>query len=371
VGVVDDHAHPFGLAATELSFADITLDVGTDFGAAARRAALAPGRLALEAMRVRLATLLRCAPEDVETARADRAEDWAGYVRLLFADVGLAAMLLDPGVEQLEADDVDAYARLLDRPVGRLLRVEQVIDPALERGATADEILADVEASISAAAAAGFAGAKTVLAYRTGLGVDPQVTLAEARRSVADSAGQPVRRRAKPLRDLLFRRVVAQCGELGLPVQVHTGFGDSELRLTDSEPIALDAALRTPEVSRGCVVLIHAGYPWHEQVAYLAAVRRSVWAEFSLSNLVSPITTADRLMRLLDLAPAGRVLLGSDGHGPPETHWFGLGVLRDAWREIATRLGPVVRAQWLDDVETAVFAGNATALYGLPAGPSN
>jgi predicted TIM-barrel fold metal-dependent hydrolase len=115
-------------------------------------------------------------------------------------------------------------------------------------------------------------------------------------------------------------------------------------------------------------VLIHAGYPWHEQVAYLAATRQSVWAEFSLVNLFSPLTTADRLLRLIDLAPTSRMVLGSDGHGSPETHWFALGTLREAWSDIAQRLGPLVRARWLDDVERAIFAGNALELYrnGLP-----
>lgn len=364
MGVIDDHAHPFALSTDRLSFADITLDVGTDPAAAARRAAFGPGRVATEAMRVRLAALLTCTPEDIEAARAERAQDWPGYLRLLFTDVGLAAMLLDPGPHRLEPADADAYAGLAGAPIGLLLRLEAVVDPLLARGASADEVLAEVEVAISAAAAAGYAGAKTVLAYRTGLAVDPHVTVLDARRSVAETADQPVRRRAKALRDLLFRRCVAQCAELGLPVQVHTGLGDSELRLRDSEPVALDDVLRTAEVARGRVVLIHAGYPWHEQVAYLAAVRASVWAEFSLVNLVSPITTADRLMRVLDLAPTSRVLVGSDGHGAPETHWFALGVLRDAWREIAVRLGPVVRARWLDDLETALFAANAAELYG-------
>lgn len=364
MGVVDDHAHPFSLTTDQLSFADITLDVGTDVASAGRRAALGPGRITVEAMRVRLARLLQCAPEDVEDARAEQAQDWPGYVRRLFADVGLVAMLLDPGPHPLERG-VEDYAALTGAPIGQLLRLESVIDPLLHRGASADEVAAEVETAISRAAAAGYAGTKTVLAYRTGLAVDPGVTLADARRSVLDTVDQPVRRRAKELRDLLFRRAVAQCGELGLPVQVHTGFGDSELRLGDGEPIGLDPVLRTPEVSRGRVVLIHAGYPWHEQVAYLAAVRASVWAEFSLVNLVSPVTTADRLMRLIDLAPTSRVLVGSDGHGVPETHWFALGVLRDAWREIAARLGPVVRTQWLDDLEAAVFATNAIELYAL------
>lgn len=364
MGVIDDHAHPFALTTDRLSFDELTLDVGTDPGAGARRAALAPGRITTEVLRVRLARLLECAPEDVEEVRAERARDWPTYLRTLFDDVGLDAMLLDGGPHRIESTQIAAYQAAAGASIGLLLRFEAVIDPMLDAGASADEVLAAVEAAVSEAAASGYAGAKTVLAYRTGLAVDPQATVADARRSLVDGAELPVRRRGKALRDLIFRRAVAQCGELGLPVQVHTGFGDSDLRLGDGEPVALDAALRCPEVERGRVVLIHAGYPWHEQVAYLASVRRCVWAEFSLVNLVSPITTADRLLRLIDLAPARRVLVGSDGHGAPETHWFALAVLRDAWNEIAERLGPVVRARWLDDVERAIFAENAREIYG-------
>lgn len=362
MGVFDDHAHPFSLTTDRLSLADISLDVGADTASVERRATLGAGRFTIEMMRIRLARLFDCAPEEVEEVRAARAQNWASYVRMLFADVGLATMLLDPGARSFDGT-VEDYAAVSGTDIGRLLRVEATVDAMLERGADADEVLAAVEASITAAAAAGYAGIKTVLAYRTGLAVDPEVTVTDARRSLAATAQEPVRRRGKAMRDLIFRRSVAQCAELGLPVQVHTGIGDSELRLRDSEPIGLDPVLRTAEVRAGRVVLVHAGYPWHEQIAYLTAVRESVWAEFSLVNLVSPVTAADRLLRLIDLAPTSRVLLGSDGHGVPETHWFALTVLRDAWREIAARVGPLVRARWLDDVEQAVFASNATALY--------
>jgi predicted TIM-barrel fold metal-dependent hydrolase len=114
-------------------------------------------------------------------------------------------------------------------------------------------------------------------------------------------------------------------------------------------------------------VLIHGGYPWHEQVAYLAAMRPLVWAEYSLANLFSPATTADRLLRLIDLAPTDRVLFGSDGHGSPETHWFALHVLRDAWDEVRSRLSATTRASWLTVAGTRMFGGNAVDLYRLTA----
>ncbi len=197
-------------------------------------------------------------------------------------------------------------------------------------------------------------GLKTVLAYRTGLAVDPTVSRDDAFRSLDVSV--PVRRRGKGLRDYLLRRTLAQCADLELPIQVHTGFGDDEIRLAEADPILLDDVLRTPEGAAAKVVLIHGSFPWHEKLAYLTLVRRNVFAEYSLANLFSPATTADRILRLLDLAPADRILFGTDGHGAPESHWFAATVLFSAWEDVRRSLAGSVRDEWIDDVQRACSA---------------
>ncbi len=362
--MIDHHAHPFPLTRADFAPADVTLDVATGESAKRRRSSLGPGRLAVEMLQMRLAGYLGCAVEDVPAARTEATTDWPGYVRGLFADVGLTGMLLDPGAETFPAEQgVAAYAEIAGAPMWELVRIEPLVDRLIGAGARTTEILGAVDGLLAAAAARGAVGAKTVLAYRTGLAVDPDATVQAAEESLDNPL--PIRRRAKPLRDLLFRHVLATCAELKLPLQVHTGFGDSDLRLAGANPVLLDDVLRTPEGDAAKVVLIHGGFPWHEQVAYLAAVRPGVWVDFSLSNLVSPATTADRLLRLLDLTPTGRLLMGSDGHGAPETHWFALHVLRDAWSEVRKRLGAVARAEWLGDAERAVFSENARELYRL------
>lgn len=356
IGLVDDHAHPFPLEADRLDLAGISLDVGVD--GAARRTASGHTRVVVEVLRVRLAGLLGCLPEEVEAVRDARAAaDWPGYVRALFADAGIEAMLLDGGPARVDLAGQAAVAGIETR---ELLRLEAVVDPMLLDGVDADEILATVATYVEEGARAGAAGLKTALAYRTGLAVDPDVTVEQARRSADGGAS---RRGAKALRDLVLLRTLDQCAALELPIQVHTGFGDSDLRLRDADPMLLDDVLRTTVGAAAPVVLIHGGFPWHEQVAYLAAVRPKVWAEYSLGNLMSPLTTADRLMRILDLAPTDRILLGSDGHGSPETHWFAMSVLCDAWRDVRDRLGTSVRASWLDEVEQRIFSANARALY--------
>jgi predicted TIM-barrel fold metal-dependent hydrolase len=332
--------------------------------AGARRQEAAPHRLMLEMLRHRLAALLGCTPDDVVPAREAAARDWPNYVQRLFADAGIVGMLLDGGPAPLTPDDLARYGAVAGTPMWSLLRIEALIDPLLAQDADGRHIEAALSDFIESGVASGAAGLKTVLAYRTGLAVDPTVTPEQAYRSV--TAERPVRQRAKPLRDYLLRRTLAQCADLGLPIQIHTGFGDSEIRMADANPLLLDDVLRTAEGAAANVVLIHAGYPWHEQVAYLTFVHSNLWAELSLVNLFSPATTADRLLRLLDLAPLDRVLFGTDGHGLPETHWVAACVLREAWTVVRERLSPMTRSGWLDDAAERMFNRNARELYHLP-----
>src|SRR5439155_25772565 len=106
--------------------------------------------------------------------------------------------------------------------------------------------------------------------------------------------------------------------------------------------------------------------PWHEELAYLCATRPNVYGDLSLSNIFSPLTTADRFVRLLDLAPAAKLLLGTDGHGPPESFWLAATVLTEAWEAVRQRLLDAgLRAAWVEDVRERLFERNARELYGL------
>lgn len=366
--MIDDHVHPFPLAFEPLDLAEVTLDVAGGDAAALRRRRAEPARLAIEVLRGRLGRRLGCDPSDAVGARDEAAaRDWNGYVAGLFADSETTAMLMDFGWHGPAREGTEAYSRVAGVPVRELARLEPTVDALLGEGRGVAEVLAGVGSFMEERHRAGVAGFKTVLAYRTGLRVDPAASVDGAERGLgADrAAGVPERRSGKALRDLVFLRALQFCADTGLPLQVHTGFGDSEIRLAESDPLLLEEALRTPAGTSADVVLIHGSFPWHEQAAYLAGVREHVWTELSLCNLFSPVTTADRLLRLLDLAPSDRITLGSDGHGAPETHWFASVVVRDAWAAVAERLRTVARAGWIEDARARVFEENARLLYAL------
>ncbi len=362
--MIDHHAHPFALQGGTFDPSTLTLDVERDPGAEDRRRQQGPSRLAQELLTVRLAQRLGCEPEELATARAEASRDWTAYASALFRDAGITAILMDLGIAPGAEANVDGYAEASGCAIHPIMRIDPMVDGLISSGASAKEILDAVLTSMQEAAGAGAVGFKTILAYRTGLSVDPFVTLEQAEASLAGDGA--VRRRGKSCRDLVFRRALGVAADLGLPFQIHTGFGDSELRLSESHPLLLEELLRTPEGSAAKIVLIHGSYPWHEEQAWLATTRPNVWAEVSLFDIFSPVTMGSRLLRWIDLAPTDKLIAGTDGHGEPEVFWFAAGVLREGWATVrATLTEAGVRESWLGRAERRIFEENARELYGV------
>lgn len=369
--MIDDHVHPFPLLPAPFDPAQLSLDVTSGPDAEQRRRRSAGSRLTVELLSTSLARLLDVPVEEVGAGRDEAARDWPAYARRLMADADVEGLVMDPVGQPGTQPSLVPYAEVVGRPVWALQRLEPTLDALLAAGAGAQEILDAVDALVVDAAARGCVGMKTVLAYRTGLAVQPDVDLPSAERSLRGGGTDvPVRLRGKAMRDLVLRRVMARCADLDLALQVHTGFGDSDIAPRAADPLLLEEVLRTPEGSAARVVLIHGSWPWHETAAYLASVRPRVWAELSLTPIFAPASTAERLLRLLDIAPADRVLLGSDGHGSLESIWFGARVLGAAWRQVRAHLVAAgAREWWADQVGTAVLSGTARELYRLPPGP--
>jgi len=363
--MIDSHGHPITDAGGPLDLSSINVQLVTDDESRAERARTSPSRLSHELLGVRLASYLGCEVEDVPAARAEASRDWPQYVRGLFMSANLRGLVLDPGWN-LDATTAaaDSFATMVGCPVRPILRLEPMVDRLIAAGAGAQEILAAVEQAMRDAPAAGYFGFKTIIAYRTGLAVEPEADLAAADLSLKATAKLDVRRRGKALRDLVLRRALGWAAELQLPVQIHTGYGDSEIRLGEANPLLLEELLRTPEGLAATIILIHGSYPWHEELAFLTLAKPNVHAELSEFNLHTVATVTDRLERVLELAPAARVLCGTDGHGAPETYWLGAILIQEAWARLRERwAGQGARQSWLAEVEAAIMEGNTARLY--------
>ncbi|CAK9206683.1 unnamed protein product [Sphagnum troendelagicum] len=167
---------------------------------------------------------------------------------------------------------------------------------------------------------------KSIAAYRSGLRINPFVSAQESEDALHENLrwGSPVRVSKKALVDFIFVRALEVATQRGIPMQIHTGFGDKDLQLELANPLHLRAVLEHSTFSQCRVVLLHGSYPFMREASYLAGVYPQVHLDF---GLVVPKLSV-RGMRcavsdLLDLAPVNKIMFSTDGYAFPETFYLG------------------------------------------------
>jgi predicted TIM-barrel fold metal-dependent hydrolase len=206
---------------------------------------------------------------------------------------------------------------------------------------------------------------KSVAAYRTGFDLDPvRPSDPEVTRAAADWLARGGRL-ADPV---LVRHLLWTAVDLGLPLQLHTGFGDSDIRMHRVDPTHLTDWLH---LTTGTipVLLLHC-WPYQRQAAYLAAVFEQVYLDVGLTlHHVGPARSRAILAEALEITPFRKLLYSSDAYGVAEFHLLGALSFRQG---LAALLQERVDADELslpDALRVAAWTSgdNARRLYGLPA----
>jgi uncharacterized protein len=381
VPIVDAHMHPWSNAEvlrrdpdgfldriTMMGMCLISSGLADEAGAEAMRRMTDATPLAMTMAR-RLAAYLGTNEQRGALGRRridTYAADPVGYLRGLWSDCGLTAVVCDEGYPQptISLDQLRAESGLT---VHRVFRIEPAISQLREQAGSYDDLEDGLAAACEQAADAGAVAFKTVLAYRTGLDVTkPQRSDAQAafRRWRDDSWGES-RETAKPVRDLLLWRVMEVARSSDRPVHVHCGGGDADVVLAHCGARDLfgflHAHLDQP------VVLIHAGQPWLAEGAYVAQILPNVYLELSITMPWSSLALDQLLELILGVAPTNKVLYGSDESSEPEVLWLSAHVGREALERVLT--GAVSRG-WCDAdqarrIGSGVLGGNVLRLHGL------
>ena len=301
-----------------------------------------------------LSSLLGSKDEDVSllASRNEKAENFQEYVRVLFDDAKIEHLFLDSGLEPVGFETFRGYA---SGHMHRVLRIEPVLKRLLESSKTFSELFDSFDDEISSAVRRnGFVGFKSVIAYRTGLDVAAS-SETEAKRSFRSfkEREEPVEwfgPRVKPLRDFLLCHVAERTQELGVFLQIHTGIGDTDVIAERCNPLLLKNFLKSEGVSRIPVILIHGGYPYTLEAAWLANVFPNVSFELStpLPPYFLPALSKGRFSEALEMVPTTRLIYGSDAHGTPEMHWLSA---RLAKRALGEAMGDLVSARLIDEDE--------------------
>lgn len=293
--------------------------------------------------------------------------DQSDFIKDLFDEVSLGAILVDEGYGGAGFLSLDELSRLCGRPTHRVLRLESLFESLGEHASDLDQLLSSIVDAVSAPEVVAL---KTIAAYRGGFPIgDP--SRAEATSDLGRLYGyrDSERRMAgSACHHYLLRRVFEQAGSMGLPVQVHCGFGDSDLDLSRCDPALLTGLFR--EFRKTDFVLLHC-YPFVSQAAYLTSVYPNIYMDLSLASFLLPGLLKRLFEEALNVAPPTRLLAGSDGHTIPETHYLGILNTRNTLERV---LGEMVEegmmsASQSEDTTAAILFGNARDLYDLPIFP--
>ena len=92
-------------------------------------------------------------------------------------------------------------------------------------------------------------------------------------------------------------------------------------------------------------MLIHSGWPWLEEGAYVASILPQVYLEMSITMPWASFAIDQKLEVLLGAAPPAKVLYGSDEATEPEVIWLSAQLGREALGRV---LGTAVERGWLD-----------------------
>ncbi len=323
------------------------------------------------AMADRLAAVLQCEPtrDGLAAARTRALADHRGYLRRLWGDAGVADLIMDDGYP-LPQIDGRALGDEVGLTVHRVCRIEPLITGVRDAAGSYAELEDAFTAGLEAAVADGSIAFKSVIAYRTGLDV---AEWSPSDREAAFSAWRAdrwreTREHAKPVRDALLRRTLAAARSAGVPVHIHCGGGDPSIVLDHARPSdlfpLLSAHMDQP------IVLIHSGWPWVDEGAFVASILPHVYLDTSLSTPWASLAIDSRLEILLGIAPPAKVMYGSDEASEPEVIWLSALLAREALGRVLET--GIERRQLNRDaarrIGAGVLGGNARRLHGLEAG---
>ncbi|MFC4456239.1 amidohydrolase family protein [Deinococcus sonorensis] len=313
-----------------------------------------------------LSELYGCDPNADALREVRAGVDYPALCRDLFQRANIQHLLLDDGFWPDRLWSVAQARERLPLPVQRVVRIESELELLLPHH-DAPGTLLDALEQVLREAGRSAAGFKSIIAYRTGLAVEPP-TPAALERGFRQDRERGGRVQDKALLDAALLRGLQVATDLGLPVQFHTGYGDPDLDMRLASPLHLRGVIETPAFRDLQVVLLHC-YPYVREAGYLASVYRGVYLDLGLTipyTSVSAMQTA--LHEALHLSPISKLLISTDAQRTPELYWLAARWARRTIGAVLSQtvaLGDLTKAE-ADWAASRLLWDNAVELYRAP-----
>ncbi len=318
-----------------------------------------------------MALFFDCEPTEEAILAARQKLNEQDLIRSFLRAANFDVLFIDKGYppQDLLLSD-ETVSDLANCRVAPMLRVELLMQRLITENATLSAVIEALRAALSDVRGQGYVALKSIVAYRTGLDIQTWTTgvveeaFAVARWEVQEKGS--IRLAQKPLLDTLLHVTFEEAAKQELPIQFHTGYGDTDADMLLANPLHLRAVLERREYRAMPVVLLHESYPYTQQGAYLATVYENAYLDLSYGI---PFLGYQEMLEFtraaFSVAPYSKLLYSSDAVGVPEVHWISA---LDGRRIVGQVLGECVTNGDLSQSEAeqagaAVLHDNAIQLY--------
>ena len=341
IKVVDVHAHPYegGEPETPTSFLrklslSVIPDMFTNVDALDKHEPYPGSNMWVQILLRKMSKYLGCEEDlaSIVEARNERAKDFSSYTKELFQDVNLQGLIMDFGYPTPRLDR-EEYEKLSGARVWEIERIEQVMtslaSEQLDFGAFIETYRGHLRESLAREEVVGL---KTIIAYRSGLEISEmnEVEAAGQYEQFVDND----RAVAKTFRDYCFHIAMEECTAANKFMHIHTGIGDGEVVLPKASPSFLLDTLRQDKYQETKVHLVHGGYPWVEEAAFIVSILPNVYLDISLQNPFTGHGVERIISQVLELAPFDKVMYGSDAFTVPEMNWMGVKLFTECFERV-------------------------------------
>lgn len=380
IPVVDNHVHPWRASTQDISLEELAGHVAFSDGVltSVRREFLPADQLApslrlfretnlgVNFLRAELARYLDVEDEwdAVLAARNAVAQaDYRAWTVRLFADAGIDTLLVDEGGSRprITLDELGSIAPVRLR---RVARSDNFIRDLLPEADTWPAFFQGYQEAVAAAIADGAIAFKSVIAYRTGLDVQP-VSEAEARQNFEATRGD-AESTQKPFRDFLLCHTMDVARERGLWIHIHAAVGDPDIVYHRAHPALLYPLLHSERFRANRVVLVHGGWPWVAEAAAMVSILPNVYLDVSEGTIFGMPNIRQRILEAIEACPYSKILYGADG-SVPEALW----IVAKRYKAVLGRVLEELVAEGFCgrreayQVARSILSGNAMRLYEL------
>ena len=247
----------------------------------------------------------------------------------------------------------------------RLFRYEDVFFSLLKTATSFQELLDKQLDSVRQAAVDGFAGLKGHIAEKCGFAVrevsDPEAQQAFIKAQAGDKAA------ITTVYYAMFGHLLELCGELDIPVHLHTGTTGLKTRtdVYSLDPILMAPFLKNPRYYKAKIVLLHGSFPYTRNAAWMAYNFPNVYLDLSQTQLWQGFLTSSILADAMSCAPHDKIMLGTGQHWYCEMVWLAAKIAK---KSLAHILGEMVEQNLISRAQAEksarmILSENAMRLY--------